>query len=180
MLIIYRFLTPINNYLLYLHNSKMKNNTLIEIYTDGSCHTQLLLGSWAALIFVDGKKNILKGTESNTTHNRMELLAVINAINWADENGYGSCLLNIYSDSQYVVNLNSRAQKLAAKNFTTNRGTPIQNADLVKQLLKQISTHTIEFVKVKAHQKPDGTENFNREVDLIVRKLVRENVTQHG
>jgi ribonuclease HI len=148
---------------------------LIEIYTDGSCHTQLLNGAWAALVFIDGKKTILKGTESNTTHNRMELLAVINAIKHVEAEVTLKEKLHIYSDSQYVVNLNDRRKKLEAKNFITNKGTPIQNLDLVQTLLNLSDTNTIEYVKVKAHQKPDGSENFNREVDMIVRKLVREN-----
>lgn len=149
---------------------------LIEIYTDGSCHLQQLIGAWAALVFVNGEKTILKGTEKETTHNRMELLAVINAIKHVEANVNIQETLHIYSDSQYVVNLNSRRAKLESKNFITNKGTPIQNLDLVQALLKLSDDNTIEFVKVKAHQKPDGTENFNREVDIIVRKLVRENV----
>jgi ribonuclease HI len=147
----------------------------IEVYTDGSCHTQSLFGAWAALVFTDGKKLVLKGTETGTTHNRMELMAVIKAIEMIDANGFKDEELNIYSDSQYVINLRGRKEKLEAKNFISNKGTPIQNIDLVQTLLAQISSHNINFVKVKAHQKPDGTENFNREVDKIVRNLVREN-----
>ena len=148
----------------------------IEIYTDGSCHSQQLIGAWAALVFINGKKTILKGTETDTTHNRMELLAVINAIKHIETEVSVKETLYIYSDSQYVVNLNSRRAKLESKNFITNKGTPIQNLDLVQTLLNLNNNNTIEFVKVKAHQKPDGSENFNREVDIIVRKLVRENV----
>lgn len=148
---------------------------LIEVYTDGSCHTQSLYGAWAALVFTDGKKQMLKGTETGTTHNRMELMAVIKAIELLDTLGFKNELLNIYSDSQYVVNLNSRKEKLESKNFISNKGTPIQNADLVQTLLAQIATHQINFIKVKAHLKPDSNENFNREVDKIVRNLVRQN-----
>lgn len=151
-------------------------NPVIEIYTDGSCHSQQLVGAWAALIFINGKKTILKGIEKETTHNRMELLAVINAIRYIETEVKLKETIYIYSDSQYVVNLNSRRSKLESKNFITNKGTPIQNLDLVQALLRLTDNNTIEFVKVKAHQKPDGTENFNREVDIIVRKLVRENV----
>lgn len=148
----------------------------IEIYTDGSCHTQERAGAWAVLIFIEGKRTILSGVEKDTTHNRMELLAVIKAIEWTDKNGFNDDVLNIYSDSQYVINLNLRKEKLQAKEFITNKGTPIQNVDLVQLLLKYYNTHAINLYKVKAHQKPNGKENFNREVDMIVRKLVRENV----
>ncbi|MBA3682526.1 MAG: ribonuclease HI [Bacteroidetes bacterium] len=148
----------------------------IEIYTDGSCHTQKRVGAWAALIFIEGKKTILQGVEEDTTHNRMELLAVIKAIKWADENGFNKAVFTIFSDSQYVINLDTRKEKLVAKEFITKKGTAIQNIDLVQQILNYYNTHNIHLHKVKAHQKPDGTENFNREVDMIVRKLVRKNV----
>ncbi len=167
--------------MLYLPLVKQKKleNPHIEIYTDGSCHTQLRVGAWAAIIFVNAKKTILKGTETDTTHNRMELLAVIKAIEFIDANNFGTEPFTIYSDSQYVVNLKGREEKLVSKNFLTNKGTSIQNADLVHTLLKQINTHTIEFIKVKAHIKPNGTQNFNNEVDHIVRKLVRENILEN-
>ncbi len=151
----------------------------IKIYTDGSCHTQQRVGAWAALIFVNENKIILKGVEKETTHNRMELLAVIKAIEWADINGFEKAEIDVYSDSQYVINLDLRKEKLQAKAFITNKGTPIQNVDLVKQILNDYKTHNIHLYKVKAHQKPDGTENFNSQVDVIVRKLVRENVKQN-
>jgi len=53
-----------------------------EIYTDGSCHTQLCIGAWASIILVDDKKIVLSGKEFNTTHNRMEILAVIKSIKY--------------------------------------------------------------------------------------------------
>ena len=148
----------------------------IEIYTDGSCHTQQRVGAWAALIIVGGTKTIISGIEKDTTHNRMELLAVIKAIEWVNKNGFNTAVFTVYSDSQYVINLQLRKEKLQAKQFITNKGTPIQNIDLVKQILTFYSTCNIYLQKVKAHQKPDGTENFNREIDMIVRKLVRENI----
>ncbi len=151
----------------------MKNSEA-KIYTDGSCHTQLLIGAWAALVFLDGKKCILKGLETNTTHNRMELLAVINAVNYLDSASISSQKIEIFSDSQYVVNLIQRKEKLKSKNFITNKGTPIQNNDLVQTLINQIETHNLVFSKVKAHQK--NGDPLNREVDMIVRNLVREKI----
>lgn len=145
----------------------------ITVYTDGSCHTQLLQGAWAAILFIDEEKVILQGEERDTTHNRMELKAVINALLYVDKRGLQHKRIHIYSDSQYVVNLVDRIEKLRRKNFITNKGTPIQNIDLIQQLIGQIETHQVQFTKVKAHQK-DGDE-INREVDIIVRKLLRKN-----
>ena len=55
---------------------------LAEIYTDGSCHTQHKIGTWVAIILMDTEKKILSGTVKDTTHNRMELMAVVKAIEY--------------------------------------------------------------------------------------------------
>ncbi len=151
---------------------------IIKIYSDGSCHTQLLIGAWAAIVFIGDKKMILKDHEIDTTHNRMELIAVIKAIEYIDSVGLNNELIGIYSDSQYVVNLTGRKERLKRNNFITKKGTEIQNVDLIKKFIDQIETHKLEFVKVKAHQK-DG-DAINREVDLLVRQLVRQKVNEHG
>ena len=108
----------------------------------------------------------------------MELQAVIKALLYVDKRGLEQQTLEIYSDSQYVVNLLGREEKLSSKNFMTAKGTPIQNVDLVLTLLALIKSHHIQFIKVKAHQK-NGDVN-NREVDIIVRQLVRKNLSKHG
>ncbi len=143
----------------------------IKIYTDGSCHTQRLIGAWAALILIDNDRTILKGVEYNTTHNRMELLAVIKALKSLNNEDQNS-KISILSDSQYVVNLLSRRQKLSTKNFKTNAGNNIQNDDLVKEFYSCVDRTNPAFIKVKAHQK--NGDIYNREVDLIVRDLVRK------
>jgi ribonuclease HI len=146
----------------------------ILIYTDGSCHTRLLIGTWAALLFVDGKKTVLTGTESETTHNRMELMAVIRAIEYIDEKKLEGNKLLIYSDSQYVVNLTSRLEKLLQNNFITKKGDLLHNADLLARLIQLISSHDTDFIKIKAHQK--NGDAYNREADILVRNLLREKI----
>ena len=146
----------------------------ITIYTDGSCHTQLKIGAWAAVILVDGKKKILTGKAENTTHNRMELTAVIDALMYV-QNNYGvSREIKIISDSQYVIGLTAREQKLSANDFITKKGKPVQNADLVKQLLFLLNTMNVNLEKIKAHQQKTGVDDYNIEVDKLSRKLVRE------
>jgi len=145
----------------------------IKIYTDGSCHPKALTGTWAAMLFIGDEKISLQGIAENTTHNRMELLAVINAIRHIDVMKLNEQRILIHSDSQYVVNLSSRINKLETNNFITKAGKQLQNSDLLQILIKQIKTHKIGFVKVKAHQK-DG-DVHNREVDSIARNLLRQN-----
>lgn len=148
----------------------------IEIYTDGSCHTQHRAGAWASVILYNGNKIELSGECADTTHNRMELIAVINAIQYADENKMVAPFV-VYTDSQYVSLMPERKEKIKRKNYRTNQGTMMQNADLVETLINQIETHTIRFVKVKAHQKNnDSVTLLNTEVDKLARELVRKQV----
>ena len=151
----------------------MTNTSIpIEIYTDGSSHTQKLIGAWAAIIYYNDSKIIIKQVVVNTNHNRMEMQAVIQAIKFVDTNYSTNIPIIINSDSQYVVNLVDRKEKLKKNEFMTRKGNPVKNLDLVITLIDQIETHEIRFNKIKAHVK-DG-DIKNREVDLLVRKLMRE------
>jgi ribonuclease HI len=151
----------------------MTNTSIpIEIYTDGSSHTQKLIGAWAAIIYYNDSKIIIKQVVVNTNHNRMEMQAVIQAIKFVDTNYSTNIPIIINSDSQYVVNLVDRKEKLKKNEFITRKGNPVKNLDLVNTLIDQIETHEITFNKIKAHVK-DG-DIKNREVDLLVRKLMRE------
>jgi len=145
---------------------------LIKVYTDGSCHTQLKIGTWAAIIFVDQKKHIISGFERDTSHNRMELLGIIRSIDFLKAENLEDEEILIYTDSQYAVNLQGRKEKLEKKAFITNKGIEVRNSDLVKQLLLYTEKHNLVFTKVKAHSK-DGDE-INREVDLLVRNQLRK------
>lgn len=148
----------------------------IEIFTDGSCHTQQRAGAWASVVMFNGNKIELSGDCADTTHNRMELSAVISAIRYTDENKMVAPIV-VYTDSQYVSLMPERKEKIKQKNYRTNQGTMMQNADLVETLINQIETHDIRFNKVKAHQKgSDSITLLNTEVDKLSRELVRKQV----
>jgi ribonuclease HI len=149
---------------------------LIEIYTDGSCHTQLKIGAWAAIVLINNTPKTLEGIVKNTSHNRMELLGVIKALEYIKMQKIEFSKINIYSDSQYVVNIPDRKEKLILKNYLTNKETPIQNSDLIQDLINWLETSPIEFIKVQAHQKKSNIINYNREADKIARRLVRNAV----
>ncbi len=157
----------------------MNSKNDIHIYTDGSCHTQFRVGAWAAIIINNETEEQLHGYEINTTHNRMELLAVINALKHADINISDLHNIKIYSDSQYVVRLIDRRDKLLQNNFLTKQGNDIKNKDLVIEILYLIDSLKPEFIKVKAHQKKSSIRNVNRDVDKKARKIVREYVQKN-
>lgn len=159
-----------------LENRQILDTNRIEIYTDGSCHTQQRTGAWAALILLGDKKEILTDVAQDTTHNRMELIAAIKSIEYTDTHQPGASL-RIYTDSQYVCTLPDRLPRLKQKEFRTKKGTEIQNVDLVKTFLHLIENQDIEWVKVKAHQQDDSEQaKHNRYVDKLSRKLVRDNL----
>lgn len=144
-----------------------------DIYTDGSCSTQNGLGAWVAIILSGEEKNVLSGCVPDTTHNRMELYAVIAGIRSAAK-AFRS--LRIFSDSQYVTGLMERREKLMAAGFITRKGTEMRNADLVKEFYALGEHIELAFIKVKAHQKKGADVNFNIEADKLVRKIMREGV----
>jgi ribonuclease HI len=139
-------------------------------------------GGWAAILFIEGKKTVLQGEVQNTNHNRMELLAVIKAIEFIDNVPLKSDIV-VYTDSQYVFRIPERMEKLKKNDFITKKGNPLHNQDLLQVLIDLIETHSIEFVKVKAHQHTDNTKpgsvvNYNSEVDKLARQIVRDAVNK--
>lgn len=160
--------------------------TIIEIYTDGSCNPKYKIGAWAALIFDGNEKIVLQGNAKETTHNRMELIAVINAIEYVQKEVLDFKLIKIYTDSQYVARIPFRATKLISKDLKTKSGKRIQNSDLIQKLIDLLKSANIEFIKVEAHQKSTvitfgegyAVPNYNREVDKLSRKLVRNQIEQ--
>lgn len=134
-----------------------------------------MTGAWAAILFIGNEKITLSGIETNTTHNRMELMAVLNALDYLVKTG-NKKPIHIYTDSQYVALITERKDKLISAGFITKKGTDVRNADLVNRLIQYIENDSITFIKVKAHQKSNGDENINREVDILVRQILRKQV----
>jgi ribonuclease HI len=152
------------------------NTQVIEIYTDGSCNPQHQIGAWASIIFINDERIVLKGAKNATTHNRMELMAVIKSIEYVIKEIQEFSFIKIFTDSQYVEQIPNRTSRLESKDFKTKKGSLIQNADLVQKLIHLLNSKPIEFIKVKAHQKTSDMPNYNREVDKLSRKIVRHQI----
>lgn len=154
--------------------SSFSSKQSITIFTDGSCHAQLKKGGWASIIFIDVEKKILEGTSFETTHQRMELIAVIESLKYLQTRNLLGYEIIIYSDSQYVVDLLKRKERLILSSFRTKKSRPIRNADLVQELIAFMHFDNIKFLKIKSHQKlSDKQTALNREVDLLSRKNMR-------
>ena len=150
----------------------------IQIFTDGSCHTQLKIGGWAAVILLEKEIFKISGQEKYTTHNAMEILAVLKGIDFLEKKKILFSKIEVISDSQYVVRILERKEKLKLANFLTKKNAPIRNKELVKKLIEKIETLPLVFTKVKAHQKKSESINYNRVVDKLARAEVRKAVNQ--
>jgi ribonuclease HI len=150
----------------------------VAVYTDGSCNPCHQIGSWAAILLIDDQKLVLKGKEPDTTHQRMELTAVLKALEYLEHNHLLTLPVQLYADSQYVINVEKRRARLESNSYLTKSGQPVRNADLVKKLIGYLDNSVIEFIKVAAHQKKGESVNVNREVDKIARRMIREHLRQ--
>lgn len=110
------------------------NPQRVTIYTDGACSGNPGPGGWGVLIFEDGRERIIYGGEMNTTNNRMELIAVIRALESVSKN----CEVELYTDSQYVKNGITQWIKVWVRNNWKNSDRkPVKNQDLWRRLLAQ-------------------------------------------
>ena len=145
----------------------------IFIYTDGSCNTLHRIGAWASIILLGPEKKVLQGQALNTTHQRMELTAVIHTLEFLIENKLSSLPITLYTDSQYVMGLGQRKERLTASDFKTRKNNTLPNSDLINSLFCYAENLRLTIVKVKSHQKNSHHEQMNGEVDKLCRKMVR-------
>lgn len=150
---------------------------MIIIYTDGSCNPAFAIGGWAALLLMGDEKIMLSGYQVETTHQRMELTAALRALEYVMEHRHPSEPVQLYADSQYVVGIDRRKAKLEANDFLTRKQAVIRNDDLVRPLIRCSSILNLQFIKVKAHLRKEERDNdFNRQVDKLSRKIVRDRI----
>ena len=121
----------------------------IDIYTDGSCRCNPGPGGWGAILVYKGVEKELSGGEKETTNNRMELTAVIKALQALKE----SCEITLTSDSKYVIDaiVNGWAQGWRNNDWRTADRSQALNPDLWEILLDEIQKHEITYVWVKGH-----------------------------
>ncbi len=121
----------------------------IDIYTDGSCRCNPGPGGWGAILVYNGIEKELSGGESDTTNNRMELTAVIKALQALKE----PCEITLTSDSKYVIDAitNGWAESWKANGWKKSDRSKALNPDLWEILLDEIKRHEITYVWVKGH-----------------------------
>jgi ribonuclease HI len=137
----------------------------VEIYTDGACRGNPGPGGWAAtLSFGDAEKE-LAGAEANTTNNRMELTAVIRALEALKR----PVQARIYTDSEYVRRgIQEWITGWKARGWLTADRKPVRNQDLWERLDELVAGHDLEWHWVKGHSGVPGNER----VDLLANQAI--------
>ena len=142
----------------------------VTIYTDGACSGNPGPGGWGAILSYNGREKELSGGEKQTTNNRMELTAVISALEALRE----PCVVELYSDSKYVIDALSKgwAESWRKKNWIKSDKKPALNPDLWERLLDLTAVHSVRYHWVKGH----ADNEYNNRCDaLAVAERDRQN-----
>ena len=133
----------------------------IEIYTDGACSGNPGPGGWGAVLRYNGREKEISGGEVQTTNNRMELTAVIAALECLKE----PCTVELYSDSKYVIDALSKGWAVSwrKKGWVKSDKKPALNVDLWDRLLKLTEAHEMRYHWVKGH----ADNEYNNRCDAL-------------
>eukprot|EP01133_Synstelium_polycarpum_P022195 gene22195-26634_t len=137
----------------------------VEIYADGACKGNPGTGGWGALMVADGAKKEIYGGELNTTNNRMELKAVIEALTALKR----PCQVVMYTDSQYVQKgISEWIHGWKARGWKTAAKAPVKNVDLWQALDTAQAVHEVEWRWVRGHNGHPGNERADQLANLGV------------
>jgi ribonuclease HI len=121
---------------------------IVYIYSDGACKGNPGVGGWGALLVSAGHRKEISGGEANTTNNRMEMTAVIRAL----ESLKRPSTVEVHTDSQYVQKgISEWMVGWKRRNWHTADGKPVKNQDLWLQLDALSQLHTIKWKWVRGH-----------------------------
>ena len=142
----------------------------VEIYTDGACRGNPGPGGWAALLSFDGREKEIAGAEALTTNNRMELTAVIRAL----ESLRRPVTARVFTDSQYVRRgITEWVTGWKARGWLTADRKPVKNQDLWQRLEELAGAHRIQWHWVPGQTGVPGNERVDRLANQAIEALVR-------
>jgi ribonuclease HI len=140
----------------------------IEIYTDGACRGNPGPGGWGVLLISGGHRKTLHGGEPETTNNRMELTAAIEALNALKR----SSRVVLHTDSKYVMDgINNWMPNWKKRDWKTAAKKPVKNQDLWQALDKATERHEIDWRWVKGHDGNPGNEVADELANLGIDEL---------
>jgi len=133
----------------------------VIMYTDGACSGNPGPGGWGALLIWNGTEKELSGGAPDSTNNRMEMQAVIEGLRALKE----PCHVKIHSDSALIINAFKQRwiENWQKRGWKKADKKPVENRDLWEEMLKVMSPHKVDWIKVKGH----STNELNNRVDRI-------------
>ncbi|PCI89078.1 MAG: ribonuclease HI [Hyphomicrobiales bacterium] len=144
-----------------------KHANKVVIYTDGACSGNPGPGGWGVWMSYNGKDREMSGFDADTTNNRMELRATIEALNVLKR----SCDIVLYTDSVYVKDgINKWMIGWKARNWRTAAKKPVKNVELWKALDEATQRHNIDWRWVKGHAGNVG----NEKADLLATGAIEQ------
>ena len=144
---------------------------LVDLYTDGACSGNPGPGGWGVLMVFNGHERELKGGESATTNNRMELLAAIN--------GFAALTrpmqVRIHTDSTYVKDgITQWIRKWKKNGWRTANRKPVKNVDLWQQLDAALARHRVEWFWIRGHNGHPENERADGLARAAIADLARQ------
>ena len=137
----------------------MLDKNKIQMFTDGACKGNPGIGGWGVLIKGSGASKELKGFESDTTNNRMELIAVIEGLKFVDKDAH----VELVTDSKYVKNgINEWIVNWKRNGWKTAAKKPVKNKDLWQVLDELVQKRAIAWKWVKGHSGHPGNEKADQ------------------
>ena len=137
----------------------------IEIFTDGACRGNPGPGGWGAVLRSGVREKLLSGGSRDTTNNRMELTAAIEAL----EALRRPCRVRLSTDSTYLKNgITQWISAWKRRDWKTTDRTPVKNVDLWRRLERAASRHDVEWIWVRGHAGHEG----NEKADALARSAI--------
>ena len=144
---------------------------VVEIYTDGACKGNPGVGGWGALLRYGDTKRELYGGEAQTTNNRMELTAVIRALEALKRR----CSVRLHTDSQYVQQgISVWIHDWKKRGWRTADKKPVKNEDLWRRLDELAAGYDVEWIWVEGHAGDPGNERADELANLGVASVAEK------
>lgn len=147
----------------------MKKNSkdIVEIFTDGACSGNPGPGGYGAILKSGDRIKEISGCEKETTNNRMELMAVIEAFRQLKK----PCRIKVISDSSYVIKgMKEWLPGWIKKGWVNSRKEPVLNKELWESLYELSSAHQVEWIWIKGH----NGHKENERCDELARKAIKK------
>ena len=140
----------------------------VTIYTDGACSGNPGPGGWGCILMYNQHRKESSGSALNTTNNRMEITAALEALKLLKE----PCRVDLYTDSAYLCNaLEKKWLETWSRNgWKTASKSNVENQDLWKELIVELDRHDVQFHKVKGH----ADNEYNNRCDKLARDAVQQ------